>query len=195
MPVIPPRLVLAAAIAVVAACAPLPQNADEFRTMMGSHRRGRIERWQVADRPAEVAERLDTAFRYCVDREETFCSQGCTTEVHVHMLEPSTRGRTTISVRTLVSGPASRRSPEGGAFEMMVDIEGSGRTTEVTWYGGDHQLFAPYVDAIKRWSERVEHPVACPEIRQGGFRDLRRAEPAPQPAPSPEAPRAASRRR
>lgn len=186
MPVTSARVSIVAALASLAACGPLPQSADEFRTMTASHRRGRVERWQVADRPADVAERLDTAFRYCVDREETTCYQGCSTEVHVHVVEPSSPGRTTISVRTLVSGPASRRSPEGGAFEMMVDIEGSGRTADVTWYGGDHQLFVPYLDAIRRWSERIDHPVACPEVRQAGFRDLRRAEPPPsttQPSP------------
>lgn len=176
----------AAAIGVVlsaalSSCTPLPQNTDEYRTMIAAHRRGRVEHWQIADRPSEVLDRLDTAFRYCIDREDVSCYQGCTREVHVHRLEPGAEGRTTISVRSFVNGRAPRRAPADGMIEWMVDVEESGQGAEITWYGGDHQLFVPYLDAVRRWSQAIEHPVACPDVSRPGFRDLRRATPESTP--------------
>lgn len=177
----PRPLIALLLVTLVGGCAPIPQTSTEFRTQMAAHRRGRVEQWTVRDRPAAVIDRLERAMRTCIDRQETTCYQGCTTQIHHHSVE-SDGNTTTFVVQSQSGGRNSRREPPGGSIEMVLDVTSQDRGTELTWTGGDHMLFASQFEALRRWSERIEHPIDCPEIPTGFGAIARDPNAGPAPA-------------
>jgi hypothetical protein len=152
----------------IAACYTPAQTPQAWREQMRVHRNGRVESWTISEDLTTVSDRLHRGFMECFEATTESCG-GTTTsyscaqiQYHPRAVEESPTRRTlTLQMQVNALGPA-RRAPQGGMYQVVVDVETDGDASRVTYYGTKHRTQDEWFAAVKDWSEAQER--ACPAL-------------------------------
>lgn len=174
-----------------------PATPQDYKTGITGNSRGRVETYEVSDRPEVVADRLDRAFGACFEVTIRHCTYGygggCVPERHFHTFEQNLDGTYTLTERmhNRSRGGPALRDETGALYELVVDVAGkmSGPGSSVTVYGADNHYWDRLFASVQGWAHAVDGNPACPNLERTwsdlgrGRQSQGQVRPAPPPPP------------
>jgi hypothetical protein len=152
-------VLVAAAVAVLAGCAQLPQSRGEFQQLVRGGAAGSQTDSHVAKRSLDDAVRLlRPKLAECFDHNVTWtrtegAAVGMFKEKWQSSVRPIDRNRAEVTVQRQVGG-APQKQPDGGIYVVAVDLERiDAASTKLTFYGARTSFGNSTWDSLKQWSE------------------------------------------